>query len=124
MKLLRRRPSLPPAPEGQEDYWATVHVVLHQPQRVEDDEPDDSGPIVGYYRNFGIRTSSALVPSVIEHAIRDGKVDWAGSEWYPVDVSTLDALIRRQIQHVEGDPIWYVSGHIFYSAEEDEAPAH
>lgn len=119
MRLFRRSPSLPPPPEGQDDFWATVHVILHQPL-FEEGPDEDPDPAVGYYRNFGLRAAPASIATILEGAIDDGRIDWAGTEWYPVDWSTLDKPIRRQIEYVEGNPVWYLSGHIYYTADEDE----
>ena len=117
---LRKSSPLPPAREGQEDFWVMVHVTYAPPRFVDDDEQPSF--IAGYYRNFGIRSSPMALQSTVEGLVRDGQIDWAGTEWYTVDLGSLNRSIRRQIQYEEGNPVWYASGHVFYSPEPEDEP--
>jgi len=104
--------------EGLEDFWAVVHVRLHQPVFIDDSEEPDY--VVGYYLNLGLRALSDQVPLLLEQAIDDGKIDWEGTEWYPVDPATLEQAVRKRIKPVSEQGTWYRSGRAFYPAEDSD----
>jgi hypothetical protein len=119
MKRLFARSVLAPKPDGTADYWLVLHVALREPRIVEGDEDDpEPAPVVGFYRTFGIRCSADRVPALIEQAAADeGEILWNSTEWREVDPRTLDSAVRKRIQPVSHEGIWYTGGRIFYPAD-------
>jgi len=120
MRFFRKRSSLAAGSDGMDDFWLVLHVRLREPRIVEGDEDDpEPRPIVGFYRTFGIRCSPERVPALVEQAAAsEGEILWDGTDWHPVDPATLDPAIRKRIQPVSNEGIWYTGGRIFYPAEE------
>ena len=107
-------------PEELVDFWAVVHVRLHQPVLV--DDPDEPTHVAGYYLNLGLRSASDDVPRLIEEAIDDGSIDWSETSWEPVDQSTLEEPVRKRIRPVASGT-WYRSGRAFYPIEDSDSAA-
>jgi hypothetical protein len=102
---------LPKAPGGLGDFWATVHVVLFQPM------PAGKDPHVlvhGYHRSFGIRAVPSRVPELLAGVVSDGRIEWDETEWRSIDPATLARAIRKRIQLVAGEGLWYSSGRAYY----------
>jgi hypothetical protein len=110
---LRKGGSLPEAPSGLGDFWVTVHVKFAVPLQ---DVDDPAGtPAQGYYRNFGVRCSPSEVPTLVEKAVSDGRIDWTDTKWFLVDPESLHRDVRKQISGVPADGIWYRSGRVLYA---------
>ena len=116
--LFRRRRVLGEPQEPLRDFWVSAEVRLSTPIDVVDE--DESRPVIGYIRNFGIRATHERLSSVVTAEITDGRVLWDHTEWYEIDPSTLDSVIRKRILPVDGEGIWYRSGRAFYP-EDDES---
>lgn len=106
----RRRKPPPPTPPLS-DHWVMVSVKLHEPI------PTDTGtgPIVGYFRNLGIRCALQRIRDLVELEVADGSVEWEATEYCELDVAELDkdTLKRADITPEEG--VWYRSGRVLYS---------
>ena len=108
---------LPPPTEGACDFWAVVNVKLREPVYRNDAA---ACPTQGYYRGFGVRANPSKVHEILLRAVDDGEIDWSESELDPIDVSTLDGAMRKQVTPITGDGIWYRSGRVFYADPELE----
>ena len=109
----RKRTPLPEPPEGHGDFWATVHVKFPEPVYDVDDPAE--APAQGYYRNFGVRARPTNVPEVLAGAVEDGRIDWDDTEWRLVDPVSLERDIRKQIQPLSSEGIWYKGGRVLYA---------
>jgi hypothetical protein len=107
------RKTLPPAPPGLGDFWATVHVTFPIP--VFDEDDPTATPTQGYWRNFGIRAAPNRVQDVLAAVIRDGAIDWTETEWDLVEARSLAPEIRSRIEFVDGEGAWYKSARVFYA---------
>jgi hypothetical protein len=105
-----KRAILPKPAAGVQDYLVMIHVILREPLPVLD-EPE-LPPVVGYYQNFGMRANPLAVRDLIISLVNDGEIDW--SEWNATDVTRLDPTIRRMVQPITGDGVWYRSGRMFH----------
>jgi len=115
----RKRPALLPPPAGVFDYWAIVHVELHQP--ISSSPPGES-PAVGYYRNIGFRCTPDRIHQVLIAAISDGTLDWPDTEVSETDPAMLDRDIRARIFPVAEEGTWYLSGKAFHGHDGAEEP--
>jgi hypothetical protein len=97
------------------DYLAAVCVVLAEPLPNEDAEDPADRLIIGYYRNFGLRSLPDRVRDLVEKLPDDGEVHWGETEWSETDPWRLDAVIQRQIAPVKGEGVWYTSGRVFFT---------
>jgi hypothetical protein len=122
MKTPWRRHALPRRPADHIDYWASVEVLLYEPIPVDGEDDEASAPVVGYIRNFGIRSPKGEIRSMLERAVDDGEIQWETTEWYPVDPDNLDPIVRERIVAVNPGGIWYVSGRAFYPDDSDHEP--
>jgi hypothetical protein len=113
-RLWRRHPLPDPVPPVR-DYWVSARVDLHQPILADEEDPDPLPPMIGYYRNFGIRCAPLSLRRIVEEAVReDGLVRWDDTEWERVDPATLHRDIRRRIVVPEGEGIWVTTGKAFF----------
>ena len=98
----------------------TVHVKFRVPLT----DPDDPAgtPAQGYFQNLGIRAVPARVPVILTETFTDGVIEWTETEWELVDLSNLDRAIRRNIEPVEGEGIWYRSGRALYADDDLATP--
>ena len=107
--------SLPPAPPGLGDFWATAHVKLISSIPVENREDPTGTPVQGYWRNFGIRAAPKRVQAILAEAVTDGAIDWLETEWSLIDPDSLKREIRACFEPIAGEGIWYKSGRIYYA---------
>lgn len=114
-----KRFPLVPRKTGELDVWVQVCVRLSEPMSSTDGE---GPPVVGYYRNLGLRMPGPQPKSYLERLIQDGAVDWEDSEVGEVDPMALDADVRSCVTAPDADGVWYRSGRIYFS-EEDGAGA-
>jgi len=113
MFRFRKRVLLPEPPAGHGDFWVVVHVKLAQPIHDVDDPAET--PAQGYYRNFGVRATPDRIPDVLQGAVGDGRIVWDDTEWHPVDLASLERDIRKRIEPLASEGIWYRSGRILYA---------
>lgn len=113
MLFRKTKNALAPAPPGLGDFWATVHVKLAAP--VSDTSDPGATPTQGYYRSFGIRAAPDRVPAILQAAISDGAIEWNDTEWDLVEAGKLERAIRKQIEPIQGEGVWYKSGRVFYA---------
>lgn len=89
--------------------WARVCVFLYRTFTA------DEGEIVGYYRNFGIQSVSVeSAREVLLAEIDDGTIEWADSEFQPVQLTDLSLEFRRMLPSPQDVGIWYQSGRVFF----------
>ena len=115
--LFRRRPVLQRPVNPLRDFWVSADVRLTVPIEVEDD--DDARPMVGYIRNFGVRTTPGRLAELMTAEIADGLVVWDQTEYYEIDPDELDSTIRNRVVPVVSEGIWYRSGRAFYPEDEE-----
>jgi len=110
-------PNLPLAPlrDKELDVWVTVRVRLTEPLPSAGDE--DEPPLVGYFRNFGIRLPGPQPKRFLEQLIPDGSIDWSETEFYEVDPASLERDVRNRISVPDENGIWYSSGRIYFPAD-------
>ena len=113
MFRFRKRTPLPEPPPGYGDFWAIVHVKFAQPIHDVDDPAET--PAQGYYRNFGVRATPDRIPDVLQGAVDDGRIVWVDTVWYLVDPASLERDIRKRIEPLASEGIWYRSGRILYA---------
>jgi hypothetical protein len=109
---------LGPLPQGHGDFWATVHVRFPEPASVSNDPAGK--PLHGYFRYFGVRALPNKVHAVIDRAVDDGTINWGDTKWHAVDPAELKRNVRSRIEPVVAEGIWYKSGRILYSDDEEE----
>ena len=101
------------------DYWVIVEVRLSEPLPVEGEDKLARG----YVRILGLRCEPLRLRSFIEEHVRDGVVLWDETEWNEVDVNKLSRKLRRYITVDAGESSWHLSGHIYFSEFDEDAPA-
>lgn len=98
-------------------YWVTVCVELHTKiyPDPDDTEEDDSRPVVGYFRNFGVTSHSEQAAcEEVAMEIVEGDIDWSDSTSYPVNPETLDSIVLERTGDWSVPGIWYRSGRILF----------
>lgn len=90
-----------------ESYWVVVSVSLHAALEV-----TGGGLAIGYYRQFGIRSSAANLREAILAETRDGVIDWDEVDMFPMTPSQAPEPIRPYI--VMDQSVWYRSGRMFF----------
>jgi hypothetical protein len=117
--MFRRPFPLPTRRDGQLDVWANVCVRLHTPLLSTNgaDEP----PVVGYFRNLGIRLNGPQPKNFLERIIDDGAIDWSDTTVAEVDPQSLDGVVREKVTAPDDSGVWYRSGRMFFP--EDDAAA-
>ena len=113
--MFRIKLPLEPLAHGERDVWATLSVKLTEPIRTTDDPPEP--PLIGYFRNFGVRLRGDEPHRLLERLIDDGSVDWGDSEYREIEPASLDRAIRKRIVAPDTFGVWYRSGRMFYPAE-------
>jgi hypothetical protein len=106
----KRFPLAPPT-GGEIDVWVQVCVRLSEPMAKADRE---GPPIVGYFRNLGIRVPGPQPKAFLERLIPDGTVDWDETEVSEVDPSSLDSDLRSHVTPPDADGVWHRSGHMYF----------
>lgn len=120
MPFARKGKPLAPPPPGTSDFWVTVHVKFPVPIP---DETDPGGtPTQGYYQNLGVRSSSERFQELVSASIAGGRIDWDDTRWDVVNPAELDRTIRKRIEPVESEGVWYRSGRILYADPDLEPP--
>jgi hypothetical protein len=95
------------------EFYATVQVALDTPLQ------SDGDISVGYFTNIGVSAEDVQqARKLITEAIRDGQVDWRGTEWF--DPTTLGEFISQFRINAKSPIIWFRSPKIFYP-ETDES---
>ena len=117
--MFGRRFPLPARSEGQVDVWATVCVRLHTAPNSTSDL--DNPPVVGYFRNIGLRLNGAQPKELLTYIIDDGAIDWNDTSVSEVDPQLLDAVIRKAITAPDASGVWYRSGRMYFPESEDAA---
>lgn len=90
-----------------QNFFVMAKVVLYEPIHHDQDH------VVGYYMSIGAAASDrAQATLLIERAMKDGSIDWRGSEWR--DLSSLAPEIVSRSVGVSETSIWYKSGRVFF----------
>lgn len=119
MALFRRvRKKLAAPAPGFGDFWVTVHVRLATPIVVENDPAQ--GPALGFYRKVGIRALPGRLEAVLTAATPEGTIEWTDTTWTQVDPNSLEKAIRDRIEPLTGEGVWYKSGRILYSNQDQQ----
>ncbi|HXK40028.1 MAG TPA: hypothetical protein VJ837_04305 [Candidatus Paceibacterota bacterium] len=90
-------------------------------EHAQGDDEDESPPIVGYIRKFGVRATAETLAKLVTNEVPDGHILWDRTEWHEVNPETLDADIRKRMVAVSGEGIWYRSGRAFYPEDEEDS---
>jgi len=93
-------------------YWVTVHVRLREPLA-----SDDGSVVTGYFRVFGMWSDEEDLRNTIASEIHDGAIDWSDTTYELKNLSQMSEDIRQL--SVADQPIWYSSGRMFYSDEDE-----
>ena len=121
MRFLRRRPLLPPLPDGFDDYWAVLHVALTEPLAFQDDQ---CPPAVGYYRCGGLRCRPAGLTCLLAAFVDGGLINWSNCGVNPVEPNSLGRDVREGVHLSEGENVWYATGRAYYPAIPPVQPAN
>ena len=116
---------LEPLAKGERDYWAMLKVDLPQPLPAPEIAglPPSANPVflVGYFRNFGIRTKTDI-RFKLGDLVDDGLINWPESDVKEMDPKSLDRRIRKHIQVPDRMGIWYASNKVFIRGERGASP--
>lgn len=97
---------------GELDVWVQLCVLLSQPRL----SPEASGrPVIGYFRNFGIRVPGPQPKAFLESLITDGSIEWEDTEVNEVDPMSLDEEVLACVTVPDALGVWYRSGRIYFS---------
>lgn len=98
-------------------YWVMACVELHRELPAPEGD-DDRRPDVGYYRNFGVTTSTEVeVCSLVEAEVADGDIAWSKSEISVDVVNRLNPDIIARAGDWTQQGIWYRSGRVFFPGD-------
>ena len=106
---------LPPLAKGERDYWAMLKVDFPRPisaAEASDQLPPDSPPMVGYFRNFGIRTKGDI-RFRLKDLVGDDLINWGESDVKEMNPKSLDRRIKKHITAPDKQGIWYASHKVF-----------
>lgn len=99
-------------------YLCTICVKLRQPLSVQDGTATVT--VVGYYRNFGVGSSSErAASSLVSESVDDGEIDWKDSSCKEIDLRSFDKEITAHCSEPTKETIWYSSGRSFFPDETD-----
>jgi hypothetical protein len=106
-------------------YWITLCIDLAQPISIQpaDDELEEGVSIAaGFFQSFGVtaETPEAALDLAFQEATRGntaGILSRSETRVDPVELSTLDADIRKLSGNWKKPGIWYRSGRAFFPAE-------
>lgn len=112
--MFGKRFPLAPRSTGELDVWAQVCVKLSESMPASDGV---GPPMVGYYRNLGVRISGPQPRGFLERLFPDGVIDWSDTEVSEVEPSSLDRELRNCVTAPDADGVWYRSGRMYFSEE-------
>src|SRR5688572_29766389 len=115
---------LAPLANGERDWWAMLKVDFPKPITAAEASvqlPPGTPPIVGYYRNLGIRTKGDIRFRLTDLA-GDDFINWADSDVKEIDPKSLDRRIRKYITAPDKQGIWYASNKVFIQSGQTVPP--
>jgi len=101
---------------GELDVWVQVCVILSRPRP---SVKDSDRAVIGYFRNFGVRILGPQPKAFLESLIADGAIEWKDTEVNEVDPLSLDEELRACVTAPDAQGVWYRSGHIYFSEDDN-----
>jgi hypothetical protein len=101
-------------------YWIMLCVELHaEIPSAPDDPGEDKRPLVGYYQNFGVTTTTEPEACrLVSDQIQDGSIEWSESRISFDVIDRLDPEILSRANDWNSEGIWYKSGRVFFPRED------